>query len=40
MEPKYRTLFQAAVLVTLLAMVVYHYEPTPRSLVTAEISVR
>jgi hypothetical protein len=40
MEPKYRTLLQAAVLITLLAVIVYHYEPTPEPLITAEMSVR
>ena len=40
MEPKYRTLLQAAVLITLLAVIVYHYEPAPEPLITAEMSVR
>ncbi len=40
MEPKYRTLLQAAVLITLLAVIVYHYEPAPQPLITAEMSVR
>ena len=40
MEPKYRTLIQAAAIALLLGVVVHFYEPeAPGSTVTAELSI-